>query len=126
MVAVMLLDRTASFRAAHDKARMQDPAVLRQRAKVVLTGDEELDRRAPRREAIVQVSLADGAELTEHVESVRGTFENPMTLDEVVTKARDLTTPVLGADRATALIERVLGIETMKDIRELRPFLQAG
>ncbi len=126
MVAVMLLDRTASFRAAHDKPRMQDPAVLRQRAKVVLMGDEELDRRAPRREAIVQVSLADGTELSEHVETVRGTFENPMTLEEVIAKARDLVTPVLGADRATALIERVLGIETMKDIRELRPFLQAG
>ena len=36
MVAVMLLDRTASFKAAHDKPRMQDAAVLRQRAKVQL------------------------------------------------------------------------------------------
>ena len=34
MVAVMLLDKTASFRSAHDKARMQDPAVRQQRAKV--------------------------------------------------------------------------------------------
>ena len=33
MVAVMLLDKTASFKAAHDKPRMQDPAVLKQRAK---------------------------------------------------------------------------------------------
>ena len=29
MVAVMLIDKTASFRAAHDKARMRDAAVLR-------------------------------------------------------------------------------------------------
>ena len=28
MVAVMLIDKTASFKAAHDKPRMQDPAVL--------------------------------------------------------------------------------------------------
>ena len=28
MIAVMLLDKTASFAAAHDKARMQDPVVL--------------------------------------------------------------------------------------------------
>ena len=34
MVAVMLIDKTASFHAAHDKARMQDAAVLRQRSKV--------------------------------------------------------------------------------------------
>ena len=36
MVAVMIIDKTASFNAAHDKARMQDPAVLRERAKVQL------------------------------------------------------------------------------------------
>ena len=36
MLAVMLLDKTASFAAAHDKARMKDPAVLKQRAKVQL------------------------------------------------------------------------------------------
>ena len=36
MVAVMLLDKTASFHAAHDKPRMKDPDVLRVRAKVQL------------------------------------------------------------------------------------------
>ena len=44
MVAVMLLDKTASFAAAHDKPRMQDAAVLKQRAKVELVLDEELRR----------------------------------------------------------------------------------
>src|SRR6266550_3147195 len=34
MVAVMLLDKTATFRSAHDQPRMKDPAVMRQRAKV--------------------------------------------------------------------------------------------
>src|SRR5258707_1975128 len=36
MIAVMLLDKTATFRSAHDKPRMQDPTILRQRAKVRL------------------------------------------------------------------------------------------
>src|SRR5882672_7536558 len=34
MVAVMLVDKTVSFQAAHDVARLQDSAVLRQRTKV--------------------------------------------------------------------------------------------
>src|SRR5204862_3609765 len=34
MLAVMLIDGMVTFRSAHDKPRMQDPAVLRQRAKV--------------------------------------------------------------------------------------------
>ena len=46
MVAVMLLDKTASFKAAHDKARMKDPAVLRQRAKVQLVPDRGSTRSA--------------------------------------------------------------------------------
>src|SRR5438067_1597946 len=46
MAAVMLIDRTVSFRTAHDVARMGDAAVQRQRAKVELVPDEELERRA--------------------------------------------------------------------------------
>jgi len=126
MVAVMLVDGTVSFQAAHDVERMQDPAVQRQRAKVELVGDSDLERRAPRREAIVTVMLADGSELREHVQAVRGTADNPMPRDEVIAKCRDLMTPVLGTTKCTALIERVLAIESAPDMQELRPLLQAA
>jgi 2-methylcitrate dehydratase PrpD len=124
LVAVMLLDKTVSFRAAHDKARMQDPSVLRERAKVQLVPDEELEKQIPVRVAIVEVTLNDGTRLTERVEHVRGTPENPMTRDEVVAKARELIAPVLGAATCSNLIERVLALDTVKDVRELRPLLQ--
>jgi 2-methylcitrate dehydratase PrpD len=124
LVAVMLIDKTVSFRAAHDKARMQDPAILRERAKVQLVPDEELEKLIPVRVAIVEVTLADGTRLTERVEHVRGTPENPMTRDEVVAKARELMAPVLGAATCSNLIERVLALDTVKDVRELRPLLQ--
>src|SRR6202030_129793 len=51
MIAVMLLDRTVSLHAAHDKPRMQDPAVLAQREKVDLVRDEELAKLLPVRVA---------------------------------------------------------------------------
>jgi len=124
LVAVMLLDKTVSFRAAHDKARMQDEAVLRQRAKVKLVPDEELEKLIPVRVAIVEVTLNDGTHLSERVEHVRGTPENPMTRDEVVRKARELMTPVLGAAVCSNLIERLLALDNVKDVRELRPMLQ--
>ncbi len=124
MVAVMIIDKTASFAAAHDKPRMQDPAVLRLRAKVQLIPDEELQRTLPKREAIVEITLNDGKKLTEHVAAVRGTTDNPMPRDEVVSKARDLMAPVLGTATATSLIERVLNLDNVKDIRDLRPLLQ--
>jgi 2-methylcitrate dehydratase PrpD len=122
MVAVMLVDGTVSFHAAHDVARMQDPAVQRQRAKVELVPDAELERRV--RQAIVTVVLADGAELTEHVRAVRGTADNPMPREEVVGKCRDLIAPVLGAATCQKLIDRVLLLESAANIRELRPLLQ--
>lgn len=126
LVAVMLLDKRVSFRAAHDKARMQDAAVLRERAKVQLVPDEELEKLIPVRVAIVEVTLKDGTHLTERVEHVRGTPENPMAREEVVAKARELMTPVLGAAPCSTLIERVLMLDTVKDVRELRPLLQSG
>jgi 2-methylcitrate dehydratase PrpD len=126
MVAVMLMDKTASFHAAHDKPRMQDPALLRQRAKVALVHDEELAKLLPVRVAIVEIDLADGSHLSERVSAVRGTPRNPMSRAEVIDKARDLIAPVLGPEQCGRLIETVLAIETMTDIRRLGPLLQRG
>jgi 2-methylcitrate dehydratase PrpD len=124
MVAIMLLDKTVTFRSVHDKARMKDPAVLRQRAKVDVVADPRIDARRPRREAIVELTLTDGTQLSEWVRDVRGTAENPMTRDEVVDKARDLIAPVLGAAQTLTLIDKLLVLETLRDVRELRPSLQ--
>jgi 2-methylcitrate dehydratase PrpD len=126
MVAVMLMDKTASFHAAHDKPRMQDPALLRQRAKVELVHDEELAKLLPVRVAIVEIDLVDGSHLSERVSAVRGTPRNPMSRAEVIDKARDLIAPVLGPEPCGRLIETVLAIETMTDIRQLGPLLQRG
>jgi len=72
----------------------------------------------------VEVTLNDGTKLTERVEAVRGTPENPMNREEVVAKARDLIVPVLGASKCDGLIQVLLSLENVKDIRELRPLLQ--
>jgi 2-methylcitrate dehydratase PrpD len=124
MVAVMLLDKTASFKAAHDKARMQEPAILKQRAKVQLVPDAELERQMPARVAIVEVTLTDGTRLAETVKAVRGTAENPMPREEVIAKARDLLTPVLGAERCDRLIQTTMTLEKLRSVRDLRPLLQ--
>jgi 2-methylcitrate dehydratase PrpD len=124
MVAVMLLDKTASFKAAHDKARMQDPSVLKQRAKVQLVPDAELERQMPARVAMVEVTLTDGTRLTETVKAVRGTAENPMPREEVIAKARDLLTPGLGGERCDKLIQATMNLEKLKSVRDLRPLLQ--
>jgi 2-methylcitrate dehydratase PrpD len=122
LVAVMLIDGTVSFAAAHDVPRMQDATARRHRVKVELIGDDVLDRR--NREAIVKVVLNDGTELETHVQDVRGTAGNPMPRQEVVAKCRDLIVPVLGDSQGEALIERVLTLENETDMRNLRPLLR--
>jgi 2-methylcitrate dehydratase PrpD len=126
MIAIMLIDKTVSFHAAHDKPRMQDAAVLRERAKVNLVRDEELAKLLPLRVTIVEVELADGNRIVERVSAVRGTPRNPMSRAEVIEKARDLTAPILGRETAQRLSDTVFALEEVTDIRKLRPLLQRG
>src|SRR5246127_1252619 len=126
MVAVMLIDQAVSFQAAHDKPRMQDAAVLKQRAKVNLLRDEELAKLLPAREAVVEIDLNDGTHLSERVSAVRGTPRNPMGRNEVIDKVRDLTAPVLGRDPSAKLIEAIFEIEKVADVRTLRRMFQRG
>jgi 2-methylcitrate dehydratase PrpD len=103
---------------------MKDPEALRQRAKIQLVPDAELEKLLPKRVAIVEIAFTEGTRMSERVEAVRGTSDNPMTRDEVVAKARDLMAPILGAPASAALIEKLLTLENVKDIRDLRPLLQ--
>jgi 2-methylcitrate dehydratase PrpD len=124
MIAVMLMDKTASFKAAHDVERMRDPDTMKHRAKVTLEGDEELEKLMPRRAADVEVTMRDGRVLKERVVTVRGTSGNPMPRSEIIEKARDLIVPILGEEKFRRLSDAVFGIENVKSILELRPFLQ--
>ena len=124
MVAVMLLDKTVTLASAHDKERLKDSATLRERAKVQLIPDAELEGLMPLRVAIVDVTLSDGSHLSQRVDNVRGTPENAMTRNEITAKATDLIAPVLGAAKSSSLIERIFDLEGVTDIRALRPLLQ--
>jgi len=124
MMAVMLMDRTVTFKSAHDKARMTDAATLKHRAKVQLVGDEALEKFMPRRAGIVEVTTNDGRTVTERVDDVRGTAENPMPREEVIGKARDLIVPVLGQQTFDKLAAKVFDLEHLRSVRELRPLIQ--
>jgi 2-methylcitrate dehydratase PrpD len=125
-MAVALLDQSVTFASMHEKGRLSDPETLRARAKVQLIPDAGLQRLMPLRVAIVDVTLEDGARLRRRVDDVRGTVNNPMTRAEIVAKATDLIAPVLGTPKCAGLIERVFQLESIDDVRELRPLLQPG
>jgi 2-methylcitrate dehydratase PrpD len=124
MIAVMLTDGTVSFRSAHDNARMRDPEIRALRSRVQLAYDEGLQRLYPARVAIVEVTLKNGTHLTQRIDAVRGAAENPMSQKEVAAKARDLMSSYMGADRTEQLIEAVLDLEHVTDVRQLSLLLR--
>jgi len=125
MMAVMLLDGTATLEAAHDRARMDEPKVLELRRRVELRGDDEMQKALPRRSGIVEITLRDGRKLRHHTPDVRGTPANPMARAEVDEKCFLLCAPIIGKRRARELIDAVWNIERLRNVRALRHFLMA-
>jgi 2-methylcitrate dehydratase PrpD len=124
MCAVMLLDGIATFESAHDVKRMRHPKVLAVRKRIALVGDDELEKRLPRREGIVEIRLKDGRHVRHHTVAVRGMADNPMTRAEVDEKCHHLMTPVLGVKKSRALCDAVWALEKLADVRGLRGLLR--
>ncbi|GAB4359539.1 MAG: MmgE/PrpD family protein [Kiloniellaceae bacterium] len=125
LLALTLADGGLTFASSHDHARMQDPAVLAVRRRIEAIPSAELTAARPARQAIVEIDCADGRSLKHRTRAVLGTPDNPMTADQVEEKARDLMAPVLGAQKADDLIAALRSLETLDDVRKLRPLLQA-
>ena len=71
----------------------------------------------------VELTLKDGRTLRHHTAAVKGTYESPMTREEVDEKCYHLIAPVTGKDAARQLCDTVWNIEQVRDARELRPLL---
>lgn len=124
LAAVMLLDGTVSFDAAHDMQRMREAKVMNMRRRIELVGDESMGNTVATRRASVELKLRDGRELRQLASAVRGSPANPMTRDEVEAKALQLMAPVLGKKRAHDLAAAVWRIERLGSVRALRPLLR--
>src|SRR5215470_18034943 len=119
-VAVMLTDKTLTFRSIHDAARLHDPAIVTLRNKIRLDPGTQSPR-----PPLFRITMDDGTVIVQDgIGPVLGTAQNPMTRDQLIAKCRDLMTPVLGASQTTRLIEKTLALDAVKDVRELRPLLQ--
>ncbi len=72
------------------------------------------------RRCVMEVKLKDGRTLTQQTMAAKGSFENPLTRDEEEEKALDLIVPVLGKQRALALLAALWNFDELKDVRALR------
>jgi 2-methylcitrate dehydratase PrpD len=118
-LAVALIDGTLSFDASHSYERMQDLKVLAARKRVELIGDRTLMNPSAPRSGRVEVTLRDGRTVSHFTEHPPGTKENPLDTAAVNAKARSLMTPVIGAGRTEAVIERANDLDRLGKIDEL-------
>jgi 2-methylcitrate dehydratase PrpD len=122
-IALMLIDDGISFVSTHDYERMSDPAAIELKSLVEVIPDASLVMAEAPRQAIVEVTTKDGRTLTHHTKYAPGTPQNPLDTAGVTTKALDLMTPVLGKGPTEELIDKMLNIEKVTSIRDLRPLL---
>jgi 2-methylcitrate dehydratase PrpD len=121
LLSLFIVDGGVTFGSVHETARMADPKILALRRRVRIEARPGAHRRE---HAIITLTLNDGRVLVKNPQTVRGQPEDPMTLDEVLSKAAGLIDPVLGAARTARLLEALVAIETLPDVRALRPLLQ--
>jgi len=125
LVALMLLEGDITFASAHDERRVRDPRIVQLKSRIALQGNAALGRTRTT-QAIVEIFTRDGRRLRHHTKAVRGTAANPMPRSEIEAKARDLLLPLLGPRRTRALIDMVWQIDTLPDVRRLRPLLKVA
>ena len=120
LLAVMLVDGTMSFAAAHDAARERDPAVLKVKRVIQAVADASIPNAVRGWRSRIAVTLKDGRTLEHETLAAKGTAENPLTREDVTDKALDLMAPALGKKRSLTLINALYDLDRMPDVRVLR------
>ena len=123
LVSLALQKGAVSFVDSHDQALMKDPVLMEMRSRVTVQPEASLMDPAAPRGAIVQVTMTDGKVVEHFTKFPPGTKENPLSVEAVSAKTRDLIVPVLGAEKADRLIQAVNNLEKLPDVRALRQFL---
>ena len=119
LISTALIEGTVSFANAHSQEHMKNPRVRAQMEKVTVIGDPALNDPLAPRGGIVEVYLTDGTILKEHTRFPPGTKENPLSIEVVSAKARDLMSPVLGRTKTETVISQILELEKMKNTNQL-------
>ena len=100
--------------------RLVDKDLLQLMTKIRVAGDPDLTGAYPRKwPARVTIALKDGRRLAAANEYPKGEPENPLSEREVIEKFKCLTGEILSPARAEAIIERVLGLESMGNVNDL-------
>ena len=128
----MSLPYSAAVAIFHGKVGLDEfkPKMLNDREvralmeRVDVHQDPELDRLVPdHRGARAEIQLKDGRKLTSQILDPKGEPENPGSETDLYDKFRMLAGMVMKADRVKKLLEKIDGLEKMRDLSELTSLL---
>jgi 2-methylcitrate dehydratase PrpD len=101
-------------------ARLEDKDLKELMKKIKVGGDPNLTGTYPRKwPARVTITLKDGRRLDGANEYPKGDPENPLSEGELIAKFKNLTEGTLPSPQADAIIDRVMGLESIGDVNEL-------
>jgi 2-methylcitrate dehydratase PrpD len=101
--------------------RTGEPEIARLMAVTEIIPDRELGTQDY---PAVEIAFADGRRFERQIRFAKGAPENPLTEEELMTKAVSLVEPVLGRRRADELASRVLALEESEDFRVVAGLLR--
>jgi 2-methylcitrate dehydratase PrpD len=115
-LAVTLIDGHMTFDASHDAARMASTAVERLGKRIRFLGPKpEQDRFA----VTIEVQARDRVLAGFQDRNVPGRYQNPLSREDVESKAVELMSPVVGEAQARSAVELVGRLESLPDMHEL-------
>ena len=101
--------------------RLDDPVVRGLMRRLELRVDPEIDAEFPgRRAARVIVHAVDGRRIERYQPTRKGDPDLPLGDTELDAKYRELTAPVVGAERAERLLETLRSIESVGTVTDIR------
>lgn len=112
--AVALLNGEATPKQFTDEVVLNS-TVIGLRDKVSVTSDDTVEEH----EAFVSVEFEDGKTIDIHVEHGLGSFENPLSIEQLKDKYIDQVAAVIGEERAQRASKAWLGITNATDVAEV-------
>ena len=102
------------------ESRLVDPEIKNLMKRITIISDNELSLQYPRKwPARVNITTTKGSRVSGAIDYPKGDPENPLTETELTQKFLSLTKGIIVPLKANKLIERVMNLEKIKDIREL-------
>ena len=105
--------------------RIKDPEILAFTKKIEILHDPEIDKggQAKRHKVHMIAKKTDGTTMTAELEQRRGSFQHPLSDEEIQTKFRSTAGAILDSATTGKLLAAVNSIETAADLKELGALL---